>query len=258
MFLFDHFTPDTLVIYFSGNFIIKNIECIYYLYEKKVRGRTMKYSAHSTYHNREKVEVPSVTTILKILNKPFLSKWANIMGFQRRNIDEILEKSSRIGTMVHKLVEAYLLERYFIYIPCPYTPRELAMCYLDSFMRWRGTHEEVKPIFMERQLSSEKFGGTVDFYGMVDGKKTILDFKTSKRVYSSMFLQLAAYCIMVEEQGLEVEQLAIIIIHENKYKERFIQREELEPYITVFRSLVEVFHSWYDINEKDGWGSILV
>ena len=32
-----------------------------------------KYSEHSTYFNKEKVEVPSVTTIMKVLNKPFIS-----------------------------------------------------------------------------------------------------------------------------------------------------------------------------------------
>ena len=31
-----------------------------------------KYSDHSTYNNNEGVEVPSVTTIMKVLNKPFI------------------------------------------------------------------------------------------------------------------------------------------------------------------------------------------
>ena len=34
-----------------------------------------KFSDHSTYVNNDKIEVPSATTILKILNKPFCYKW---------------------------------------------------------------------------------------------------------------------------------------------------------------------------------------
>lgn len=217
----------------------------------------MKYSAHSTYFNDESVEVPSVTTILKILNKPFLQKWANIMGFKRQKIEDILEKSSIIGTMVHKIIEAYLMNKQYVHIPLKHQTRELAMCYLNSFIEWKQTHN-VEPEFMEKKLSSKKFGGTVDYYGMVDGKHTILDFKTSKKPYSSMFLQLAAYCIMLEEQGYKVEQAAIIIVNDSGYNEKFISREDLEEYITVFVQIVEVFHLWYEINLKNGWGNILV
>ena len=34
-----------------------------------------KFSDHSTYLNNDEIEVPSVTTIIKILNKPFIAKW---------------------------------------------------------------------------------------------------------------------------------------------------------------------------------------
>lgn len=72
-----------------------------------------------------------------------------------------------------------------------------------------------------------------------------------------MFLQLAAYCIMLEEQGYKVEQAAIIIVNDSGYNEKFISREDLEEYITVFVQIVEVFHLWYEINLKNGWGIYL-
>jgi predicted RecB family nuclease len=217
----------------------------------------MKYSAHSTYLNTDKIEVPSVTTVLKILNKPFLQKWANIMGFKRKKIEDILESSSIVGTMVHQIIEAYMLQKFYVFIPTAKHLREVAMAHLNSFIEWQRTHSNVTPIFMEKHLSSQKFGGTIDFYGMVDGKHTILDFKTSKQPYSSYFLQLAAYCIMLEEQGHKVEQAAIIIINQTGYNEKFIKREELESYIQAFKTLVEFFHAWYDLNISDGWGNIL-
>lgn len=216
----------------------------------------MKYSKHSTYYNKDNEEVPSVTTILKILNKPSLPKWANIMGFKHKNIDDILEKSSEIGTTVHKMIESYFNNKYFILIPTRHMGRDLAMSYLNSFFQWKQKHS-IEPIFTEHHTSSDKFGGTIDFYGNVDGKKTILDFKTSKTFYATMFLQLGAYCIMLEEQGYEVEQLAIIVVRNYTFKEKFITREQVEPYMKVFRILVDLFHEWYELNEQEGWGNIL-
>ena len=54
-----------------------------------------KYSDHSTYMNEEEVEVPSVTTIMKILNKPFIAKWANSLGWKRQSYDKVLEEQGR-------------------------------------------------------------------------------------------------------------------------------------------------------------------
>jgi len=216
----------------------------------------MYNSGHTQYFNSDNIEVPSATTVLKILNKPALVKWANYLGFKRQNVDEVLDASATIGTLVHQLIYSYLMDKYVIWIGTRKCGKATAMMYMNSFLEWKRTHE-VKPTFMEKQFTSKRFGGTIDFYGEVDGKKTVLDFKTSKKPYSSMFLQLAAYCIMLEEAGYEVEQLAIIIINNSGYNEKFITREEIQRYIDVFIKLVEVFHNWYDLNIEHGWGDIL-
>lgn len=213
-------------------------------------------TTHTVYFNKDNIEVPSVTTILKILNKPAIIKWANSLGFRRQNVDDILAETSEIGTIVHKAIYCYLMDYYFIFISGRFCSKIRLMQHLNNFFEWKKEHT-ICPIFMEKQYVSDKFGGTVDFYGIVDDKLTILDFKTSKRIYSTMFLQLAAYCIMLEEQGEKVEQVGILIINEQNHKSKFITREELQPYIDTFKKLVDLFHSWYDLNMKDGWGEIL-
>ena len=55
-----------------------------------------KYSDHSTYINKKEVEVPSVTTIIKLLNKPFIAKWANSLGWKRQSYDKVLEEQKEI------------------------------------------------------------------------------------------------------------------------------------------------------------------
>lgn len=60
----------------------------------------------------------------------------------------------------------------------------------------------VEPIFFERVLwhPDHSYIGTVDLIAKVDGVLSALDWKSSKAIYSTMFLQLAAYAaaFMVE------------------------------------------------------------
>lgn len=214
-----------------------------------------KFSSHNEYFYNEK-EVPSVTTVLKILAKPALVKWANIMGFKRKWVDDILEEKSEIGTRVHYIIEAYIKNRYLVWVDGKAIDKPLIKLYLDQFLRWYNKHD-VEMIFMEESMTCEYYGGTVDFYGVIDGKKTVLDFKTSKDIYSSMFLQLSAYVYMIEKQGLEVDQVAILAVNSNKFKYKVLPREQLDRYIETFILLSKTFNLWYSINEEDGWGDIL-
>lgn len=216
----------------------------------------MKYSqGHTVYKNSNNIEIPSVTTILKILNKPALQKWANSLGFKRQKLDDVLKESASLGTLFHAGVESYLQGLYFISCPRHYEEEYKLKLYLNNFIEWKKNNQ-LEPIFMEKEMTSEKYGGTVDFYGIFNGKKTVLDFKTSKTHYSSMFLQLAAYVTMVESEGYEVEQVAILCCN-TKVSVKTMTREEIEPYIEIFKILAEFFHKWYDINIEDGWGKIL-
>lgn len=214
----------------------------------------MKYSKHAEYKNEFGREVPSVTTILKILNKPALCKWANYLGFKRQNIDKVLEESANKGTEVHFMLNAFLFKKKFIYIDGKGVDKNYLTVVLDNFITWLNGHT-LKPIFGEKPITSYLYGGTVDLYCELDGKKTILDFKTSKNFYSSMFLQLAAYTTMMESIGYDVDQVAILLINDKICKHRIIRREELDEYMEIFDLLAQLFYHIYDLNED--WGDLI-
>lgn len=86
----------------------------------------MKYSSHAEYIRPDGIEVPSATTLLKIINKPSLSKWANYLGFKHLNVDAVLDDYSRFGTLVHEMINSFLNNGIYIYIHmgnlcCPVT-----------------------------------------------------------------------------------------------------------------------------------------
>ena len=213
-----------------------------------------KYSEHSTYINKKEVEVPSVTTIIKLLNKPFIAKWANSLGWKRQSYDKVLEESANKGTFVHETLHEYLFKEGKKFDLS--NPEVLNFLYenLNTFKEFEKDYD-IKPIWGEKSFSLDKFGGTVDLYCELDNKYTILDFKTSKRFYSSHFIQLGAYIQLLEANNYKVEQVAILRIREGDYDIKIINREDMNDYIELFNRLVEVFYLVYELNEE--WGDLL-
>lgn len=209
-----------------------------------------KYSSHAKYTNMDGIEVPSATTIIGLLDKPGLVDWANYMGFKGIRTKDILEKSGRIGTAVHGYIESWFTKEPYLMDPKTekYFKSEVAIR-LDSFLTW-VKKQEIKHKHVEKKLVDYRYGGTVDFVGELNGTRVVLDFKTSSRVYPTMFLQLAAYTKILEDEGETIDAVGIVHIKDDKTRLVQIEREKLQPYIDTFMVLVDVFHMWFDLNEK--------
>lgn len=218
----------------------------------------MKYSKnHTCYYNSKKDEVPSATTILKILNKPSLVHWANYLGFKGERVSDVLEETSKFGTLIHSIVEAYVLNKYYIYIPRYDIPTSDVYKCLNNFLKWYNT-VKVEPLYTEKSFSSDEFGGTVDFYGKVNGKWTIVDYKTSKQIRLSMFIQLALYCILLKYHNLPVEQVGIVLINNKSGGHKFLSIDEMDKYIKVAKLLIKLFHEYYNLNEEYSWDEEII
>lgn len=213
-----------------------------------------KYSDHSTYINKNDIEVPSVTTIIKILNKPFIAKWANSLGWKRQSYDKVLEESANKGTFVHEVLNAYIFRQGKKFNLS--NPEVMNFLYetIDIFKDFEKSND-FKPVWGEKSFSLEKFGGTVDLYCNLNGLDTIIDFKTSKRFYSSHFIQLGAYIQLLEANDYNVDQVGILRIRDGYSELKLLQRDEMEKYIELFNKLTDIFYIVYDLNKE--WGDLL-
>lgn len=211
-------------------------------------------SDHTIYRNGKGEEVPSVTTLLKVLNKPSLVYWANYLGFRGIRVDDELERTATLGTMIHRVINNILEHKYTVYMHDPRAlfSKEEVYAGLNSFAKWYKTvHEDFELIIAEKSLSNNFFGGTLDCFAKIDGVYTLVDFKSGKNIYPSMFLQLGLYTVLLEENGYKVERAGIVLANPMKAKNKFVSREELQPYIDLALLLVDVFHKNYAIENQE-------
>ena len=173
------------------------------------------------------IEFPSVTTILGILSKgDALLGWAAkcAIEYVRKHMTDEADlqsvlanaqvewKSARdeagdIGTEIHALIHKYI--KFGKDASGALRP-EVENGFL-AFLDWEKEHN-VKWISTELQVVSRVhgFAGTLDAICLFDGKKYLIDFKSSKGFYDGFDMQLAAYRIASAEQGNQTEGCGIL------------------------------------------------
>lgn len=168
--------------------------------------------AHQRYYVGPK-RVPGTTTITGIIAKPHLVKWANNLGLEGIDSNAYRDKAADIGTLAHAMVEAHLKGEECDTTDFAPSLVDKAENALLSFYEWERDHT-LEPFLLEAQLVSEQhlYGGTIDCYGMLDGKMTLLDFKTGKAVYDEHKVQVGGYSLLLKEAGQVVEQVRILRI----------------------------------------------
>ena len=102
---------------------------------------------------------------------------------------------------------------------------------------------------IELQMFSEHLGvaGTADVIADFDGRRSIIDFKTSDKSkklewIDTYFMQLSIYAVMYEElTGVPVNNLVVIVAVENGEEQLFIQKRD-----QWIGKSINVINNYYD------------
>ena len=146
------------------------------------------------YYTRNGKYYPSVTSILQYMPKgKFFETWLKDVG---HNADIIARKAADEGTQVHDAIERYLQGEKITWMD----ENGYSKYSLDIWKMVLKFHEfwsKYKPTLIESEihLFSDKYvyAGTCDLVIEIDGKKWLLDIKTSNSLHTSYDLQLSAY-----------------------------------------------------------------
>jgi len=172
-----------------------------------------KNKTHTIYNRLNGEVVPSVTTILGMLDKPALMHWAWSLGVQNIDYRQARDTAASIGTIAHYLIECHLKKKepdVSLYKPEDVNKAQTAfLAYIDFE---KENHIEI--IKSEISLVSEEFlyGGTIDCYCRLNGKLALIDFKTSSGLYPEMQCQVSAYKNLLVENGYTVEEVHLLRI----------------------------------------------
>jgi hypothetical protein len=118
------------------------------------------------------------------------------------------------GTEAHDCIEKYVdqvISTGFrsVHLPVSVEATEAVLAFQD----WEQEHN---PQWLASELVVgslvHEFGGKLDALAVLDGKLTLVDFKTSNHISDSYYLQTAGYALALKEMGAEVEDRLILRI----------------------------------------------
>jgi hypothetical protein len=162
---------------------------------------------------------PSVTTILKALPAPKeITRWID----RTPDAGRYMRDRATIGTIIHWRIQRFLAKKHNL----PMQPLRLDCTIITPQMRdaidviWSyflDAEEELEliPYYLEKMVVNykEKYAGTLDIAGLVNGKRSIVDIKTYRDLYGdhTAGAQLAAYKRACDYRA---EDLYILRLHE--------------------------------------------
>jgi hypothetical protein len=157
---------------------------------------------------------PSISTILEAYPKDYgFFKWLKETGEES---DKIKEAAGTRGSNVHSMTELFDdgLEVSLLNVEGrqKWSIQEWAMFtrYVE-FRQQLGDRITIHAVEMQLIDLELMEAGTLDRYVEIDGKKIIIDLKTSNAIYPSYWLQLAAYKRLFERKsGLQIDGVGIL------------------------------------------------
>ncbi len=175
-----------------------------------------RYSIAEAGHT---IEVPSVTQIISVLEKPGLLQWAvncaaellaerlrpgqaldeveiadlcDAIRFAHRRISG---RAKGIGALAHDWLQRYLAGVLAGEKTAPALPvNAQAQRACRAAVVWLDSHH-FEPLAIEQLVCSRQHGyaGTTDFPAKIDGRHSVVEWKTAAAIYPEFRLQVAAY-----------------------------------------------------------------
>lgn len=237
------------------------------------KGRSRFYQPRGTT-----LLLPSVTTVLGIIDKPALVGWASRTTAEsiRTNLtpmvgkvltNEMLQEHVHVskrypskvkadagdfGTRMHEAIEQILNGRE------PTIAPDIAQA-VDSFrLWWESVDLEIK--FTELHLASIKhgYGGGTDVVAM--NRKTltpvICDWKSSNGIWDEMALQVSAYYHAYWEMtGDQPESAWIVRLGKDRPEFEARKVEDIDGAFKAFLAALELWRRMKDVDQV--WGSVI-
>lgn len=163
------------------------------------------------YRTPAGIKLPSVTTVLGYSTRHSIQEWKDKVGHEEAQ--KISTRAANRGTKFHNMMEKYLRNDNTLF---ENVMPDMKQAFYDA----KKVVDRIDNIhYIESPLYSLQIGlaGRTDVIAEFDGKLSIIDFKTSRKVkrkewIENYFEQGTAYALMYEEiVGTPIDDIVIII-----------------------------------------------
>lgn len=152
---------------------------------------------------------------------------------------DVLERACQRGTDVHAICVAHLTN---LGVP-PYDP-ELEG-YIDSFRNWQSKHDSAEFYFPDRFYDDElEISGECDCVMKFDGKRVLIDFKTSANQSKTWALQGAAYAYLAMLNGTKLDEICFVKLAKDGSDAK-AYKYEYEEHIALFFKALDL-HKYFN------------
>lgn len=140
-------------------------------------------------------ELPSVSELCRFISREI---YEDVVQWR-------LDQAAERGTSVHKATEA--LDKYG-----KIDVEDDILPYIQAYIKFRKEHAaDWQKIEFATYHPKDRYAGTVDRYGLLDGIPSLLDIKTSYTIHTPLCsAQLNLYRRMLAENGMLVEKQFIL------------------------------------------------
>jgi len=194
------------------------------------------------YVTPEGNKYPSVTTVFSFFKAQAIQEWRNRVGETEANA--ISNRAATRGTKFHTLMERYLANEEAIFDAD--TMPDMRMAFNDC-LPVMSRVDEIR--YIESQLYSDelRLAGRTDCIAEFDGKLSIIDFKTSRKLkkeewITDYFLQGCAYAMMYKERLGEPVTQTVIIISVDGEPEPQVFVKDNAMYLAPLLDKVKAYH----------------
>lgn len=192
---------------------------------------------------------PGVTTIIDSQlgwNKRVLMAWARREALKGNDPDVMAQEAADSGTCTHYHVECHIKDEKLDLTDFTQDQIDKAETGYLAFLEWEKNNK-LEYIHIEYPVVSEihQYGGTVDMIAKKNGALWMIDLKTSKAIYPSHKIQLAAYVNAYNEQEDEpVNEYHILQLNkeDGSFQHHPISQQVLDDGWNVFRHCRELYN----------------
>lgn len=163
------------------------------------RCKEIQIELEETPYEMNGKKIPRVTSILSsMLSEEFLLAWANSVGlYQHKSYTYYRNKATNIGSAVHEAICMFIQEGKVSEFNelRNLDEKDAAKKSFSAFYDWWSVIQKnrYQVILQEAPMITDYCGGTLDLFMAINGRKYLIDFKTSSQLGFKYYLQLAAY-----------------------------------------------------------------